>query len=114
MADNRMYIGMILISAAISSVSQIILKKSAEQKYKNVLREYLNLRVFFAYSLFFFSTLLTTFSYRVVPLSMGAALEATGYFWVPLFGLLFLKEPIMRKKQVGLGVILFGILIFNL
>lgn len=108
------YIIVFICSVFISSVSQIILKLSAEKKYESKWKEYLNLRVLTAYAIFFLSSLLTVFAYKYVPLSMGPVLEACGYIFVAVMGYLFLHEKIGRRKLVGLGMILAGIMIFNL
>ena len=105
---------LLLFSVFISAVSQIILKKSANQTHDRIIKEYLNIKVIGAYFIFFISTVLTMFSFKKVPLSMGPVLEATGYIWVALLGLFWLKEPISKKKWAGIGIILLGILIFNL
>ena len=47
----------------ISSVSQIILKKSADIEYPNKIREYLNGRVIFSYIIFFGATLCSILAY---------------------------------------------------
>ena len=114
MIPDWAYYVLLLFSVLISAVSQIILKKSANQEHKSILKEYLNIKVISAYFIFFVSTVLTMFSYRKVPLSLGPVLEATGYIWVALLGFLFLKEPISKQKWAGIGTILLGILIFNL
>ena len=103
-----------LFSVFISSVSQVILKKSANQSHDSMLKEYLNPRVMIAYGIFFLSTLATMWAYKAVPLSLGAVLEATGYLWVTLLGVLFLKERVSVKKGLGLALIVAGIIIFNL
>ncbi|WP_434309616.1 EamA family transporter [Hominifimenecus sp. rT4P-3] len=110
---NR-YIVLFLFSVLISSISQIMLKASANRKYENWWKEYLNPQVFFAYSLFFVSSLVTTISYRNVPLSMGGILESSGYIFITILGVLFLKEHVSRRKIMGLIVILLGIYVFNL
>ena len=74
----------------------------------------MNLRTIGAYGLFFLSTLITVFAYKYVSLSMGAVLEASGYIFVTVFGVLILKEKVGKRKLMGLGLILVGILIFNL
>lgn len=105
------YVLVYLGSVFISAVSQIILKKSAMQNNESILKEYLNIKVIVAYFIFFVSSLLTIYAYKGVPLSMGAMLETTGYFWVAVLGRLFLKEEIGYKKIVGLSVIIIGIII---
>ena len=106
------YIIIFLSSVIIASFSQILLKKSAAKRYSSILEEYLNPKVIVAYGLFFASTLLTIFAYKKVPLSMGPVLEATGYIWVAVLGWAILRERISRKKLIGLGVIIIGVLIF--
>ena len=114
MNSEKMYILLFLFSVLISSVSQIILKKSANVQHESMIKEYLNVRVISAYALFFLSSLLTLFAYRGVPLSMGPVLETTGYIWVTLLGLFWLKERVNAKKWLGLGLIVIGILVFSI
>lgn len=109
-----MYILIFLLSVGISSISQVLLKSSANKKYNNKIREYLNLKVIIAYMLFFTATLITILSYKYINLSLGAILEATGYIFVALLGRIFLHEKVGRCKRNGLGCILLGIVVFNL
>ncbi len=103
---------MIFISAVfISSISQIILKKSACKVYKNKIKEYVNVRVISAYFLFFSATIITVFSYRYIPLSVGASLEALGYLFVALLDKIILKAHINKRKCAGLLMIVSGVLI---
>jgi len=108
------YIALFLFSVFISSVSQIMLKTSANIKYKRWIDEYLNPKVIVAYGLFFASSLLTVFAYKYVPLSMGPILEATGYVFVSVLGYFVLKEKIGKRKIIGLIIIISGIMIFNM
>ena len=114
MNNGYIYIGMFLFSVFISSVSQIMLKASAEKEYDSKIKEYLNLPVITAYGLFFLSTVATVFAYKYVNLSLGPVLEATGYIWVTLLGSLILKEKVGKKKIAGLAVIIVGIIVFNI
>ena len=98
----------------ISSVSQIILKKAAQKKYPNKIREYLNARVIFAYIIFFGATLCSIWAYTVIPLSLGPILESAGYIFVAVLSWLFLKEKITKKKMLGLSIIIIGIIIYSL
>lgn len=107
------YIIIFLISVLISSISQTILKASANESHESSLREYLNFKVIFAYFLFFFSSFITIFAYRKVSLSLGPVLEASGYIFVTVLGMIFLKEKLGGKKLAGLVMILLGIVVFN-
>ena len=111
---NISYYGIFLFSVFISSVSQIILKKSANIKYENPIREYLNIRVIVAYSIFLLSSFVTIYAYKFVPLSIGPVLESAGYIFVTVLGYIFLKERVGKKKLFGLACILCGIVVSNL
>lgn len=107
------YICFFLFSVFISAVSQTVLKISANEKHKNVLYDYLNIKVILAYAIFFVSSLITVYAYRFVPLSMGVVLEASGYIFVTMLGHVFLKEKVGKRKLAGLAFILIGIIIFS-
>lgn len=107
-----MYVAIFLLSVFISSVSQTILKTSANEVHENAWKEYLNLKVVAAYVMFFASSLITVLAYRYVSLSMGTVLEASGYIFIAILGYFFLKEHIGRRKLIGLCCILLGIIIF--
>ncbi len=108
------YIIIFLVSVLISSVSQVILKTSANEEHDNKIKEILNIKVIFAYGLFFGATLLTMLAYRKVPLSMGAVLETTGYVYVAILGKLVLKERLDKYKVCGNLLIIMGIIIFSI
>ena len=103
-----------ILGVFISSISQIILKKSAQKEYPNKIREYLNARVVFAYIIFFSATLCSVLAYTKIPLSFGPILESAGYFFVAVLSWLFLKEKITKQKMLGLSIIIIGIIIYSL
>ena len=108
------YILIFLCSVLISSISQVLLKSSANKEHGNALKEYLNPKVIIAYVMFFLETLITILAYKYVPLSMGGILESSGYIFVAVLSYIFLHEKISKRKMLGLAVILLGILVFNL
>lgn len=97
----------------ISSVSQILLKKSAQVEYGSKIKEYLNPRVIFAYIIFFGATLCSVLAYTKIPLSFGPILESAGYIFVAILSRMFLKEKITKKKMIGLAVIIIGIIVYS-
>ena len=105
---------MYLFGVFISAVSQVLLKKSAMKERKSRIQEYLNPLVITAYTIFFLATVLTIISYRVVPLSLGAFLEATSYLYVTAFGVLIFKEKLSARKISALVLIVVGITIYSL
>lgn len=114
MSKEAVYIIIFILSVFVASVSQILLKTSANKHYETKLQEYLNPKVIIAYGLFFASTLITVVAYKFVPLSLGPVLEATGYIFVSVLGYLILKEKISKQKLAGMAIIIAGILVFNM
>lgn len=113
--DNYIvFILIFVLSVFVTSVSQVLLKKSANRQYASVKEEYLNPRVVIAYLLFFGATLVTVVAYRYVPLSLGPVLEALGYVFVGILGVLVLKEKITIKSFVGMVLIVVGVIICSL
>ena len=108
------YVGILMVSVLISSISQVLLKKSALKTYDSPIKEYLNPLVIFAYTLFVGTTLLSVLAYRGIPLSLGPVLESTGYLYVTLFGVVIFKEKMTPRKLLALGLILAGIAIYAL
>lgn len=106
--------GVFLLSVFISSVSQILLKKSADRVYDSKIKEYLNPLVIVAYGMFFCSMLITMYCYRFVDVSAGPILESAGYIFVAVLGFIFLKEGFTKKKVIGMIVLLCGIALFAL
>ena len=105
------YIIIFLAASLISAFSQILLKIAAKQQYRSWIFEYLNVRVISAYVIFFLATLLTVYCYKVVPLSVGAMLEARGYVFVTVLGKLILKENISKRKLIGMALVILGVVI---
>ena len=114
MTEQILFSGIIVLSAFISSVSQIMLKKSAQKTYPSRLREYLNPLVIVAYGMFFGCTLISMYGLKVVPLSMAPALEATGYIFVAVLSYIFFKEKLTKRQLAGMALITAGILVSTL
>lgn len=114
MNEKILFAVIFLFGVFISSVSQIMLKKSAETTYESRIKEYLNPRVIFAYVIFFGATLCSIIAYTVIPLSLGPILESAGYIFVAVLSRMFLKEKITKKKMLGLSIIIIGIIIYAL
>ena len=105
------YIIIFLSASLISAFSQILLKTAAKKQYRSWIYEYLNLRVIGAYAIFFAATLITVYCYKVLPLSLGAMLEASGYVFVTILGHLILREHVSKKKITGMVLVILGVII---
>ena len=109
-----LHAGLLLLSTFIASVSQVMLKKSANKEHDSLLAEYLNPLVVFAYVIFFGTTLLSMLAYRKIPLSMGPILEATSYIYVTIFGVTLFHEHLNKRKVLALVVVIAGIVVYSL
>ncbi len=110
---NR-YIACMLVSVAVASLSQILLKKSTFCKYSSVIREYVNPYVVGGYCLLLVSMLMTVYAYSGVDYKNGPVIESLGNVYVLILSRLFFKERISRRKVVGIACIMLGIAVFYL
>ena len=109
-----LFYALIMMSGTfISAISQVILKKAAGKTYENKIREYVNLPVISAYTIFVVATFLSVFAYKVVPLSMGPILEATSYIYITIFGVTIFKEKLTKRKVAALITIIAGIIVYS-
>ncbi len=99
------------LSVLIADVSQILLKKAAGREYKSFLKSYLNFRVIFAYSLFALSTVFNMIALKPLGLSKSPVWQAMGQVFVVFLSYFVLNEKITKKKLVGVGIIITGIII---
>ena len=104
------YIAGVLISA----FAQVLLKKSADTKKDNIIKEYLHVKTICSYAIFFIATLCSVFAYKYLPLSYGPILGTLEYIFVAILSYIFLKERIKRKKLVGLLIVLVGVFIYSI
>lgn len=112
--SKTIFILIYLAGVFVSSIAQILLKKSAGKKYENVIKEYLNPYVIISYAIFFGATFCTIYAYKGVPLSFGPILAASQYVFIAILSKIFLKENISLKKFIGLSVIVAGIIVYSL
>lgn len=103
------------LSSLIAAFSQMLLKKSATEEHKNIIREYLNLKVIIGYAMMFTGMLLCVFAYsKQVSMQSGSVMESIGNLWVMILSFLCFREPITKKKLLGNLMIIAGIMVFNL
>ena len=107
------YILIFVVSVCFASVSQVLLKKSANIERENKIFEYLNKYVIFAYGLLFLSTLLTMYAYKNINLSLGVVIESIGYIIVAVLSYFFIKEKFTKNKIIGILLIIVGVIVFG-
>lgn len=111
---NRTFILIMLGGTFFSAVSQILLKQSANIKYDNPIREYLNFRVILSYVIFMFILLLNTWCYTKVDMRYGPVIDTATYVFVLLLSYLVLKEKITKGKIIGNLIIIAGIIVYTI
>ncbi len=100
-----------LITPLMAALSQILLKKAADDTRYTGIWFYLNWKVILAYALFFGCMLLNVIALRYIDLSLGSLMEAASYLYVMLLSWLILKEKITPRKLIGNALILLGIVL---
>lgn len=108
-AEIISHIFIMLFGVMIASIAQVLLKSSAMSAHGGKIKEYLNRKVLLAYGMMLGSTLCTVWAYRVISISMGMVLDATGYVYVTIFGYFFFKEKVTGQRLFALLLIMTGI-----
>ena len=99
-------------AVVLSSFSQMLLKKAAQIKYENVIREYLNPWVISGNFLLAASTICVIFAFKGVDFKNGPVIESLGFPLVMLLGRLFYGEKLTKNKLIGMGLIMLGVVIY--
>ncbi len=110
---NRYYI-IYGLSVLIASISQVLLKISADKRYDKRLNEIFNPFVLTGYTLFVTCTVLTVIAFKGVPLQMGPIIESLGYVFIMFLSRVMFNERITIKRLMGNGLIIIGIIVFSL
>ena len=100
-----------LASVAIASISQLLLKKSANEKHESFIRSYLNVLVVSAYVLLSISMVLTSLAYRTVPLALGPIIETLGIVFVAILSSIIFKEKHSKRFILGMFFIILGVIV---
>lgn len=108
------YYLIIVAATLVATISQILLKKSADIHYDRKLKEYLNPYVIIGYGLLFVSMVLMIFANRGLDFKIVNAFEAISYVFMLVLGRIFLNEKITSEKLIGVTLIMIGVLVFCL
>lgn len=102
------------VATFFSTISQIMLKKSANLQHKSWIYEYLNWRVILAYFIFFAVLLVNTFAYTHMDMKYGAVIDGLTYTFVMVMSFLLLKEQFTKAKLLGNLLIVVGVIVYML
>ena len=106
------YVFLLILAVLVSSISQIILKKSSSKTYKSIIKEYLNVYVITGYGLMVLSTVLVVLGLKGVLYKNEPIIESVGYLFVMILSNRLLGEKITKKKVLGNVLILVGIAVY--
>ena len=109
-----MFFLLMLLSAAITAFSQIILKVSANKKHTGVIFEYINPYVICSYICYFGVLALNVFIYTKIDYRFGVVTNSMASILVVILSKVVLKETITLKRVIGNALIVIGICIFSL
>ncbi len=98
----------------LASVSQVLLKKSAQKEYPSRIREYLNVLVIGGYGLLVISMIIGIFCYKHLGYMGTVVLEPVAYILVMILSRIVFGEKITHTKLLGMGLIIVGIVVFYL
>ena len=107
-----LYVAFLLFSNFVGAVSQVLLKKSALESHKNVVREYLNAKVIIAYALFFVAVFIDLTALKIVPASYVPIIEASSYVFAIILSRVFFNDRIKAKQVAAIALIIAGIVIY--
>lgn len=102
------------LAVFVASVSQILLKQSAQTEHKNIIYKFLNWRVILGYALMFGTTIINVFAYRGVELKVTPMIESTGIIWVTILAVFLLGERPTKRAVLSIIVTVIGIIVFSL
>ena len=100
-----------LAAVFIAAVSQVLLKKEANQTHKSFMGKFMNPKVVIAYFLLFLSLFLNTVALRGMELTVLPCITASSFIWILLLSYFFLGERPGKYRIIGSLIIAAGIII---
>jgi drug/metabolite transporter (DMT)-like permease len=107
------YFAVALFSLFLSTISQVLLKKSSGEKKKHIIYEYLNPKVCIAYGITFLCMFMSIYAFKGIDYKYGAVIESLAYLLIMVQSRFILGEQVTRRKVLGNCVIVLGVLIFS-
>lgn len=108
------YYGILYFSVSLAAIGQVLLKRGAGERGRNLLGLRLNPWVILGLGIMALSMLLSIRGLSVVPLRDVAFILPTVYLLVPLFSRIFLGEQMGKRTVLGTLVIIVGIVLFHM
>ena len=112
--NNIVFYILLIVSALVTAFSQILLKVSANKKYKNFISEYFNPFVIISYICFGVILILNVLIYTRIDYRFGVVINSMSIVLIMILSTLILKEHLTRKRIIGNILIISGIICFTL
>jgi multidrug transporter EmrE-like cation transporter len=105
-----------LLAILLTGVSQTLLKVGADSsvRHNGFSDSYLNLPTVTAYGLLLLVTVLSVYALRDLPLKVFYSLTALNFIVVLGLSAVFLNEEVSKDRAIAIGLIVLGVVIFNL
>jgi drug/metabolite transporter (DMT)-like permease len=104
----------LILVIASTGFSQTLLKLGANQAHeKRLVVAYINPYTLTAYSLYVLATLFTVYALKDTPLKVFYAATSLKFVLILFLSKLVLQEKIDSGKVIAVGLIVFGVIIFN-
>lgn len=105
----------LVLVIASTAFSQTLLKLGANQAHeKRLFLAYVNPYTLIAYTLYVVATIFTVYTLKDTPLKLFYSTTSLKFVLILILSRLILREKIDYKKVIAVGLIVFGVIIFNM
>jgi multidrug transporter EmrE-like cation transporter len=104
----------LVLVIASTGFSQTLLKLGANQaNEKKLITAYVNPYTLTAYGLYVLATIFTVYALKGTPLNLFYSTTSLKFVLILILSKLVLQEEINSQKIIAVGLIVFGVIIFN-
>jgi multidrug transporter EmrE-like cation transporter len=112
MNSSTIFLVLVIVS---TGFSQTLLKLGANQAHgKRLFLAYLNPYTLSAYVLYIAATIFTVYTLKDTPLKLFYSTTSLKFVLILILSRLILQEKIDHRKVIAVGLIVFGVIIFNM
>jgi multidrug transporter EmrE-like cation transporter len=108
---------LVFLAVLLTGISQVLLKIGSahrENQNESSLAPFLNIPTFCAYGILLFVTVISVIALKEVPLKLFYTIASLGFLVVTILSWGILKEGVNTKTVVGIILISFGVILFNI
>lgn len=108
-------VALAMLASTIAAGSQLVMKAGANRsRGRHLAKLWINRGVILGYLGLFVTTILNVVAFKVLPLKTGVCLQPLSLLLVVAGSRLIFHEKLSRTTLVALGLILAGMIVFNL